>query len=69
MFITFCTFVTSERTCSHNSKGKDYHRRNYKVFFYAIILARVLYVSPAQRGYLSAENIDSVQQLFIKAKR
>ena len=31
MLITFCTFVTSERTYSHNSKGKDYRRRNYKV--------------------------------------
>ena len=35
----------------------------------AIILARLLYASPAWRGYLSAVNIDSLQQLFIKAKR
>ena len=32
MLITFCTFVTSERTYLHNSKRKDYRRRNYKVF-------------------------------------
>ena len=37
--------------------------------FDAIILARVLYALSAWRGYLSAENIDSLQQLFIKAKR
>ena len=37
--------------------------------FDTIILACVLYASPAWRGYLSAENIDSLQQLFIKAKR
>ena len=35
----------------------------------AIILARVLYASPARRGYLRAANIDSLQHLFIKAKR
>ena len=37
--------------------------------FNAIILARVLYSSPAWRGYLSAANIDSFHHLFIKAKR
>ena len=37
--------------------------------FDAIILAPVLYASPAWRGYLSAVDIDSLQQLFIKAKR
>ena len=37
--------------------------------FDAIILARVLCASPAWRGYLSAAIIDSLQQLFIKAKR
>ena len=31
--------------------------------------ARVLYTSPAWQGYLSAANIDILQQLFIKAKR
>ena len=35
----------------------------------AIILARVLHASPALRGYLSTANVDSLQQLFIKAKR
>ena len=35
----------------------------------SIILACVLYASPAWQGYLSATNIDSLQQLFIKAKR
>ena len=35
----------------------------------SIILARVLYASPEWRCYLSAANIDSLQQLFIKAKR
>ena len=37
--------------------------------FDAIILARVLYASPAWRGYLNAADIDSLQQLFAKAKR
>ena len=37
--------------------------------FDPIILSRVLYASTAWRGYLSATNIDRVQQLFIKAKR
>ena len=37
--------------------------------FDAIIVVRVLYASPAWRGYWSAENIDSLHQLFIKAKR
>ena len=37
--------------------------------FDAIILARVLHASPAWQGYLSAANIDSLQQLFIKTKR
>ena len=37
--------------------------------FDAIILVRVLYASPAWRGYLSAANIDSLQQLFIKTKQ
>ena len=35
----------------------------------AIILGRVLYESPVWRGYLSAANIDCLQQLFIEAKR
>ena len=34
--------------------------------FDAIILARVLYASPASRGYLIATYIDSLQQLFVK---
>ena len=33
LLITFRTFVTSERTCSHTSKDKDYHTHNYKVFW------------------------------------
>ena len=37
--------------------------------FDAIILARVLYASPAWRGYLNAANFDILQQLFVKAKR
>ena len=37
--------------------------------FDAIILARVLYASPAWQGYWSAANIDSLQQLFIIAKQ
>ena len=37
--------------------------------FDSIILARVLYASPAWRGYLNATDIDSLQQLFVKAKR
>ena len=36
---------------------------------YVLILARVLSASPAWLGYLSAANIDSLQELFIKAKR
>ena len=36
--------------------------------FYAIILARILYASPAWRGYLNAADIHCLQQLFVKAK-
>ena len=37
--------------------------------FDAIVLSRVLYAAPAWRGYLSAAEIVSLQQLFAKAKR
>ena len=46
MLITFCTHIISAHIYLHNWKGKDYHRCNYIVFFYAIILANVLYASP-----------------------
>ena len=65
MLITFCTYVTSERTCSHNLKGKDYHRRNYKVFLMQS-LAWVLYASSTWRGYLRAANIDSLHTYLLK---
>ena len=35
--------------------------------FDTIILARVLYVLPAWRGYMNASVINSLQQLFLKA--
>ena len=34
-----------------------------------IVLSRVLYAAPAWRGYLSAAEMASLQQLFAKAKR
>ena len=37
--------------------------------FDTIILASVLYAAPAWRGYLNAGDIDSLQQLFVNAKR
>ena len=37
--------------------------------FDAIVLSRVLNAAPAWRGYLSAEEMVSLQQLFAKAKR
>ena len=37
--------------------------------FDAIVLSRVLYAASAWRGYLSAGEMASVQQLFAKAKR
>ena len=37
--------------------------------FDTIILARVLYALPAWRGYMNASDINSLQQLFLKAQR
>ena len=37
--------------------------------FDAIVLSRLLYAAPACRGYLSAGEMASLQQLFAKAKR
>ena len=37
--------------------------------FDTIILARVLYALPAWRGYMNASDINSLQHLFLKAKR
>ena len=37
--------------------------------FDAIVLSRVLYAAPTWRGYLSAEEMASLQQLFAKATR
>ena len=37
--------------------------------FDTIILSRVLYALPAWRGYMNASDINSLQQLFFKAKR
>ena len=37
--------------------------------FDAIVLSRVLYAAPAWRGYLSAGEMASLQQLFDKAKQ
>ena len=37
--------------------------------FDAFILSRVLYAAPAWRGYLSAGEMVSLQQLFAKTKR
>ena len=37
--------------------------------FDAIVLSRVLYAAPAQRGYLCAGEMTSLQQLFAKARR
>ena len=50
-------------------KGQGLPQTQLQRIFDAIILARVLYASPAWRGYLSAANTDSLQQLFIKAQR
>ena len=36
--------------------------------FNTIILARVLYALPAWRGYTNASDINSLQQLFLKAQ-
>ena len=40
-----------------------------KNVFDTIILARVLYALPALRGYVNASDINSLQQLFLKAQR
>ena len=37
--------------------------------FEAIVLTRILYASPAWSGYASANNIESLQRVLIKAKR
>ena len=37
--------------------------------FEAILLSRVLYAAPAWRGYLKASEIDSLQQMFDRARR
>ena len=37
--------------------------------FDTIILARVFYALPARRGYMNASDINSLQQLFLKAQR
>ena len=41
----------------------------FQSVFDAIVLYRVLYVAPAWKGCLSAAEIASLQQLFVKAKR
>ena len=50
-------------------KRQGLPRTQWQSVFDAIIPARVLYASLAWRGYLGTANIDSLQQLFIKAKR
>ena len=50
-------------------KIQDLHMAQLQSVLDAIVLSRVLYAEPAWRGYLSAGDMASLQQLFAKAKR
>ena len=50
-------------------KRQGLHMAQLQSVFVAIVLSRVLYAALACRGYLSAGEMASLQQLFAKAKR
>ena len=50
-------------------KRQGLHMAQLQSVFVAIVLSRVLYAALAWRGYLSAGEMASLQQLFAKAKR
>ena len=68
--VDFMLHICNQRTYLRTQlKRQELPQTQLQSVLNAIILARVLYASPAWRGYLNAEDINILQRLFVKAKQ
>ena len=68
--VDYVTHICNQRLYLLNQiKKQGFHKAELLSVFEEIVLTRVLYASPALSGYASANNIDSLQRVLIKAKR
>ena len=68
--VDYVTHICNQRLYLLNQiKKQGLPKAELLSVFEAIVLTRILYASPAWSGYASANNIDSLQTVLIKAKR
>ena len=68
--VDYVTHICNQRLYLLNQiKKQGLPKAELLSVFEAIALTRILHASPAWSGYASANNIDSLQRVLIKAKR